>query len=107
VTAERGPMLAAVLWAAVMERAGWRCQCVGECGRAHRGKRDRGDGRCVAEHSDHARLAAAPAERVAAAAASRLTAQRLRAYCPRCHTGLTRQHSQAGDAAAPAADSLF
>ncbi|MGH3309741.1 MAG: hypothetical protein ACRDP3_04010 [Streptomyces sp.] len=86
-------------WRTVMQAAGYRCQCTGECGSAHK----KGDGRCPREHDQHASKhrgpihpAAAPADPTTPAlAAARLPASRLRAWCPDCHDGARRASNRA------------
>ncbi|MEV7346997.1 hypothetical protein [Streptomyces sp. NPDC093544] len=88
------PLAAVGTWRPVMEAAGHRCQCEGECGQSH----TKGDGRCPREH-DHCtskhgrriRLMAAPADPLATdVAAARLPASELRAWCPDCHGAAAR-----------------
>ncbi|MFE7174237.1 hypothetical protein [Streptomyces sp. NPDC057616] len=98
------PIVGAAVFTAVMEAAGHRCQCSGECGQPHR----KGDGRCQHEHDHYTskhgrrvRLLAAPADPLATAvAAARLAADELRAWCPDCHTAAARR----ARAAAPVDD---
>ncbi|WP_043266112.1 hypothetical protein [Streptomyces sp. CT34] len=90
------PLTAVDTWRPVMEAAGYRCQCEGECGNAH----TKGDGRCPHEHDAYAgkgqrgrwvRLMAAPADPLTTdLAAVRLPASELRAWCPDCHTAAAR-----------------
>jgi hypothetical protein len=95
-----GPLVASSLWAAVMDRAGYRCQCAGECGRTHRKRADR---RCVAEHSAYCRLHAAPPEPVGYVTDAALPVEALHAYCPECHAGVARAARRAADPPASAA----
>ncbi|MFE6484093.1 hypothetical protein ACFVGN_14325 [Streptomyces sp. NPDC057757] len=89
------PLAAVDTWRPVMEAAGFRCQCEGECGNAHA----KGSGRCQHEHDHHTskhgrriRLMAAPADPLTTAvAAAGLPADRLRAWCPDCHSGAARR----------------
>ncbi|WP_328553413.1 hypothetical protein [Streptomyces sp. NBC_00358] len=88
------PIVGAALFRTVMEAAGYRCQCSGECGQPH----TKGDGRCRHEHDHHTskhgrrvRLMAAPADPLATdVAAARLPASELRAWCPDCHGAAAR-----------------
>lgn len=88
------PIVGAALFRTVMETAGYRCQCSGECGQPH----TKGDGRCQHEHDHHTskhgrlvRLMAAPADPLATdVAAARLPASELCAWCPDCHTAAAR-----------------
>ncbi|WP_405931017.1 hypothetical protein [Streptomyces sp. NBC_00827] len=96
------PIVGAALFRTVMQAAGHRCQCEGECGQPH----SKGGGRCPHEHerytSKHGRrvrLMAAPVDPLATdVAAARLPASELRAWCPDCRTAavrLTRKQSAA------------
>lgn len=88
------PIVGAAVFTAVMEAAGYRCQCGGKCGNPH----TKGDGRCQREHDHYTsrhgrlvRLMAAPADPLAAdIAAARLPASELRAWCPDCHSAAAR-----------------
>ncbi|MFF2931079.1 hypothetical protein [Streptomyces mirabilis] len=88
------PIVGAALFNTVMETAGHRCQCEGECGNPHA----KGDGRCQHEHDHYTskhgrrvRLVAAPTDPLATdVAAARLPASALRAWCPDCHAGAAR-----------------
>ncbi|WP_151481443.1 hypothetical protein [Streptomyces albicerus] len=89
------PLAAVDTWRPVMEAAGFRCQCEGECGNAHA----KGGGRCPHEHDHYTskhgrriRLMAAPADPLTpGTAAVRLPASELRAWCPDCHTAAARR----------------
>ncbi|MEU0894228.1 hypothetical protein [Streptomyces massasporeus] len=89
------PIVGAALFTAVMEAAGYRCQCGGECGQLH----TKGDGRCQHEHDHYTskhgrrvRLMAAPVDPLATdVAAARLPASELRAWCPDCHGAAARR----------------
>ncbi|MEU2713860.1 hypothetical protein [Streptomyces sp. NPDC007205] len=84
------PIVGAALFRTVMEAAGYRCQCSGECGNPHA----KGDGRRQHEHDHYTskhgrrvRLTAAPVDPLATdVTAARLPASELRAWCPDCHT---------------------
>jgi hypothetical protein len=86
-------------WRAVMKAAGFRCQCTGECGSAHR----KGGGRCPREHDQHAskhsgpiHLSAAPADPATPTVqAARLPLAQLRAWCPACRDGARRASERA------------
>ncbi|MEU0059585.1 hypothetical protein [Streptomyces sp. NPDC006334] len=88
------PIVGAAVFNAVMEAAGYRCQCGGECGNPHA----KDAGRCPREHdhytSKHGRLVrliAAPGDPLATdVAAAGLPAGELRAWCPDCHTAAAR-----------------
>ncbi|MFG3254947.1 hypothetical protein [Streptomyces sp. NPDC048172] len=106
------PIAYADLWRAVMEAAGFRCQCTGECGNKHAKSR----GRCPREHDQHAsrhrgpvRLTAAPANPATGArAAAQLPVSALRAWCPDCHDAARRAVSrETRSAADPAQNALF
>jgi hypothetical protein len=89
------PIVGAAVFTAVMEAAGYRCQCTGACGNPHA----KGSGRCQHEHEHYTskhgrrvRLMAAPADPLATnVAAARLPASELRAWCPDCHEAAARQ----------------
>ncbi|MDX3594124.1 hypothetical protein PV749_23685 [Streptomyces sp. ID03-2B] len=88
------PLVAADLFRTVMEAAGGRCQCTGQCGQPH-AKTDR---RCPREHDSYAGRHRGPVRLMAAAAdltltereAAALPADRLRAWCPGCFTETRR-----------------
>ncbi|MEV5959620.1 hypothetical protein AB0M11_38770 [Streptomyces sp. NPDC051987] len=89
------PIVGAALFHTVMEAAGYRCQCSGECGNPHA----KDAGRCPREHDHYTskhgrrvRLMAAPVDPLAAGvAAARLPASALRAWCPDCHEAAARR----------------
>jgi hypothetical protein len=89
------PLAAVDVWLPVMEAAGYRCQCTGECGNPHA----KTDGRCPREHDGYTskhghrvRLMAAPADPcVSPVKAVTLQPGELRAWCPECHTAAARQ----------------
>ncbi|MEU2866375.1 hypothetical protein ABZ672_50335 [Streptomyces mirabilis] len=89
------PLAAVDTWRPVMEAAGFRCQCEGECGNAH----TKGDGRCLHEHDHYTskhgrrvRLMAGPIDPLTTAvAAAGLPVDRLRAWCPDCHGAAARR----------------
>lgn len=93
------PVALPAVWRAVMEAAGFRCQCAGACGNAHK----KGDGRCSRVHDQHAskhrgpiHLTVAPADPTTPAVqAVRLPAEQLRAWCPDCHDGARRAGNRA------------
>ncbi|AEW95893.1 MULTISPECIES: hypothetical protein [Streptomycetaceae] len=95
----RGPIIATDLYTTVMTRAGWVCQCAGECGSAHR----RTGGTCQAPHTDRAHLIAAPPRRVPDHQAVTVPPGELRAWCPVCWQHLQAAATRAR--AATAADS--
>jgi hypothetical protein len=82
------PIVGAGLFRAVMDAAGSRCQCTGQCGQSHRRTGDR----CVKQHdANRVRLIAAPADPATGElAAAALSASALRAWCPACLTGAQR-----------------
>ncbi|MPZ61590.1 MAG: hypothetical protein GEU93_09900 [Propionibacteriales bacterium] len=80
----------------VLDHAGYRCQCHGECGGAH----SRGNGRCpISSGTRRHRLVVAPANpTLSATAAAHLPASELRAWCTACLLDaerLTRHHAPA------------
>ncbi|WP_234376269.1 hypothetical protein [Streptomyces sp. CB01201] len=87
-------MTAAHLWLPVIQAAGFRCQCTGQCGNAH----TKGQGRCLREHDQHASKHRGPVHLIAAPAdltlsplkAARVPLAGLRAWCPDCHTAARR-----------------
>ncbi|WP_251093117.1 hypothetical protein [Streptomyces sp. Caat 7-52] len=99
------PLAAVNTWLPVMEAAGYRCQCAGECGNLHA----KTDGRCPREHDGYTskhghliRLMAAPSDpSTPPTQAVTLPADGLRAWCPECYTAAIRR---ARAQAAPSAD---
>jgi len=80
----------------IKERAGWRCECTGECGRpaAHLAT----DGRCGNRHGEP-RLGGRPGQRGVVLTAAHLDhtpencdPSNLRAYCEGCHLHYDREH---------------
>jgi anti-sigma regulatory factor (Ser/Thr protein kinase) len=86
-------------WLAVMERAGWRCECSGQCGRAGH--------RCPAGHAPGYPLHVVPAIPAGEASAAALPASALIALCSSCRTGSDRRAARQADADAPEPDALF
>ncbi|MEU2722743.1 hypothetical protein [Streptomyces smyrnaeus] len=88
------PIVYADQWRAVMQRAGYRCQCVGQCGSKHA----KGGGRCERQHDKYAdkhhgpaRLLTAPADpTLTLTAAVALSTGELRAWCGFCLDGARR-----------------
>ncbi|MEU2873497.1 hypothetical protein ABZ769_30570 [Streptomyces olivoreticuli] len=105
------PIAYADLWRPVMQAAGFRCQCTGECGNEHA----KAQGRCPREHDQHASKHRGPAHLIAASAdlampvtaAARTTVGELRAWCPSCFTAARRLARNTQAAAGPAPDGLF
>ena len=77
-------------WLAVMERAGWRCECSGQCGRAGH--------RCASGHAPGYPLHVVPTVPVGDAVAVTLPACALMALCAACRAGSERIASRAADA---------
>lgn len=77
-------------WLAVMERAGWRCECSGQCGRAGH--------RCASGHAPGYSLHVVPTVPVGEAVAVTLPACALVALCAACRAGAERVASRADDA---------
>jgi serine/threonine-protein kinase RsbW len=90
-------------WAHVMGRAGWRCQCTGQCGQPH-DRHSPADGRCLAGHPE-GELHAVPAWPVSAMAAIRLPKAALMAMCAACHD--RRDRRAARPAPAMTGEDLF
>jgi anti-sigma regulatory factor (Ser/Thr protein kinase) len=86
-------------WLTVMERAGWRCECSGQCGRAGH--------RCGTGHAPGYPLHVVPAVPAGDAAAAALPAAVLVALCASCRAGAERAAARAAAAAAPPPDALF
>ncbi|MFE9538503.1 hypothetical protein [Streptomyces sp. NPDC006691] len=88
------PIVGAAVFNTVMEAAGHRCQCTGQCGNAH----VKGKGRCLREHDGYAskhrgpvHLLAAPADlTLSPVMAARVPLAGLRAWCPDCHIAARR-----------------
>ncbi|AKA05398.1 hypothetical protein SAZ_25300 [Streptomyces noursei ZPM] len=105
------PIAGADLWRPVMEAAGWRCWCTGQCGAPHR----KDEGRCPRTHDNYAskqggwvRLIAAPADPTTRPLdAARLGPADLRAWCPACHTAATRAARKTRASGPPQGDGLF
>ncbi|WP_329370202.1 hypothetical protein OG896_29505 [Streptomyces sp. NBC_00669] len=95
------PIVGADLFRTVMDGAGGRCWCTGQCGQSHR----KTEGRCLKRHGQgRVRLIAAPADpTVTERAAMGLPVSGLRAWCPTCHTGACRAVQRTA-AAAPEPD---
>ncbi|MEV0285573.1 hypothetical protein AB0H36_15790 [Kribbella sp. NPDC050820] len=92
----RPPMLGAEAWLLVMNGAGWRCECTGECGRSH----TKTGGRCGTEHGRSHRLAAVPADLLASPFQATTGAVDLVAMCVTCQAGAKRVATKAADLAA-------
>lgn len=78
---------------AIKDRAGWRCECTGECGRHEYHLDD--DGRCVNEHG---RPAIGTGSKVVLTTAhldhtpENCEPENLRAMCQGCHLHYDREH---------------
>jgi hypothetical protein len=90
-----GPPVAAGPWREVIERAGRRCECRGECGRSH----GNGQGRCIRENAPRAPLHAVPRAPVPSGAAAVLPASALHALCGPCHAACASIRARARQAA--------
>ncbi|EFE72627.1 predicted protein [Streptomyces viridosporus ATCC 14672] len=86
----RPPLGASAVWQAVMEPAGYRCQCSGACGSQHA----KTGMRCHRTAGSY-RLIVAPADLLLSpAAAAAVPAEQLLAWCPDCHrAALGRQRA--------------
>ncbi|MFJ5706986.1 hypothetical protein [Streptomyces sp. NPDC093105] len=88
------PITGAEVWRPVMQAAGYRCWCTGQCGNKH----VKAQGRCPREHDQLASkhrgpvhlIAAPPDPLTSVLTAARMTAAELRAWCPDCHTAARR-----------------
>ena len=96
-TTDFAPIAAQAVWRAVMEAAGYRCQCAGGCGRTH--AKEPG-GRCKREHKAWLHLVAAPAEPTGSPHAD-MAAEQV-AYCPPCYDGHLAAHKRTVRTAAAA-----
>jgi hypothetical protein len=102
-----GPIIAASLWQQVIDAAGKRCECHGECGRQHKD----GHGRCTREDGPYSPLHAVARDpgapfHVAAA----LDAAALLALCDTCHAAAASMRTRTRQAALDAlsaAETLF
>jgi hypothetical protein len=86
------PLVDAARWEAVMEAAGYRCQCAGGlCGSRH----SNSGLRCKAEHDDgngRVRLIAAPFDLgLSDVAAAAVPVDQLRAWCASCYQAARRK----------------
>ncbi|MBA4861728.1 hypothetical protein H1V43_10085 [Streptomyces sp. PSKA54] len=88
------PLAAIDTWRPVMEAAGYRCQCAGECGNPHA----KSEGRCPRVHDTYTskrghrvRLMAAPADPLTPPRiAVTLPVEELLAWCAECFTAASR-----------------
>ncbi|MFE7077888.1 hypothetical protein ACFU96_48225 [Streptomyces sp. NPDC057620] len=105
----QGPIAAQDVWLPVIEAAGNRCQCIGQCGSRHLGK-DRRPGRCEHEQGQHIskvgeiRLIAAPLEHTTAYPPPDAV---LFAWCRPCYDGRRRIANRETKAKPPQEDELF
>jgi DNA (cytosine-5)-methyltransferase 1 len=86
-----GPIIAADRWRQVIDRAGERCECTGQCGRRHRD----GKGRCARPDRPGAALHAVPASPAPFHVAAALPAAALTALCDPCHAAVALIHARA------------
>lgn len=86
-------------WLEVMTRAGWQCQCTGQCGRCRT--------RCPAEDLPGRALHVVPAVPAGDAAAAALPAGLLAALCAACRAGADRAAGKAAAGTVPQPDVLF
>jgi hypothetical protein len=98
------PIVGRDLWTAVMELAGYQCQCTGTCGNPH--KRDQG--RCRVLQTRH-RLAVAPEHPTGRAHTdTAVPVNALRAWCPDCLTAAIRAAKRRAESTTPnGTDTLF
>lgn len=96
------PIVGATLFRTVVEAAGGRCWCTGQCGNPHRAT----EGRCIRTHDTAGvRLMAAPADpTVSELAAVGLPADALRAWCPTCFAVAQRAARKAAAAVVASSD---
>src|SRR5690606_24835702 len=103
------PIVYADTWRRVMEAAGWRCQCTGQCGNTH----TKTEHRCGREHDQYGRggvvrLTAAPADpSTDPLAAARLPVGELRAWCSPCRTQAARAERRTSQQAPDTGQLLF
>lgn len=91
------PIAAGTTWRPVMEKASYRCQCTGGCGRTHAKEPD---GRCPHEHKPYRLLVAAPVN-LTGDPHRDMTGEQV-AYCPNCYDGRLSATRRAARAAAAA-----
>ena len=94
-TDDFAPIAAEAAWRAVMQAAGYRCQCTGGCGRTHAKEPDR---RCPHEHKPYRLLVAAPVNPTGDPHKD-VTGEQV-AYCPTCYDGRLSAAKRAARAAA-------
>lgn len=113
------PLAVTPLWVLVIDRAGRRCQCTGQCGHRHTRHSPRGrvrpgaqpapDPRCVTELGNPAaRLYAAPTDpAVPVADAWQVPTSAMAAWCGPCLDGARAQARRTPEPDAPAPAGLF
>lgn len=93
------PIAYAAVWRAVMQAAGYRCQCIGQCGNPHKnssGRCPREHGQCASKHRGPVHLTAAPTDLLMSVRdAAQLPAAALRALCPDCRDDARRAAQRA------------
>ena len=116
----RAPLVGAETWREVVDLAGERCQCRGQCGRRHIDRqRPDAEPRCAHINGQYAKpLHVIPRARLTAdatgpggpsqwAASARLPAAELAAVCKGCHVGIDAARAARARAAADAPPALF
>lgn len=93
----RPPMVGAETWQRVMTEAGWRCECTGQCGKAH----VKTEGRCGTDHGSQHPLAVVAADPTASLHAA-VTGAELVALCAGCQAGAKRAAIKAAEQATAA-----
>jgi hypothetical protein len=104
------PLIGQATWTEVMDRAGYRCQCSGQCGRPH----TKNEGRCPQSHGhymgrrDGAHLIAAAKDYTPSVYDQvRTPVGDLMAWCASCHDGTRRAYQRKVAAMPDETPSLF
>src|ERR1041384_1514095 len=98
-TTDFAPIAGQAVWRAVMQAAGYRCQCTGGCKPEGAHKKEAG-GRCKREHKPWLHLVAAAADPTGNPHND--MAGELVAYCPTCFVGHKTETARAAKAFAKA-----
>ncbi|MFC4497895.1 hypothetical protein ACFPA8_27585 [Streptomyces ovatisporus] len=99
----RTPIVGAKTWEAVMNRAGWQCQCTGSCNSKH----TKTGGRCHVLTGGREDMLIAPSDLLLSdVAKARVPEGELLAWCDSCHRQATTKQRKA-QSAETAMDGLF